>query len=115
MAFVEDSLLIKDGGTFHCGQPVSEEKEMTTTLKNFVVLTRLCSIHANRPRLYKQRYSTELQSRTLASIKPEISQALDSLLDELHANEVAKVMNSVITQLHSFSKSSSQVKQQKVY
>ena len=31
----------------------------------------------------KQRYGTELQSRTLASIKPEISQALTSLLDEI--------------------------------
>ena len=40
----------------------------------------------------KQRYGTELRSRTLASIKPEISQALDSLLDEVHNGEDAKAM-----------------------
>ena len=39
-----------------------------------------------------QRYGTELRSRTLASIKPEISQALQSLLDEISATEDAKVM-----------------------
>ena len=40
----------------------------------------------------KQRYRTELRYRTLASIKPEISQALQSLLDEIRATEDAKVM-----------------------
>ena len=39
----------------------------------------------------KQRYRTELHSPTLASIKPEISQALQSLLDEIRATEDAKV------------------------
>ena len=44
------------------------------------------------PRLVKQRYSTELRSRTLASIKPEVSQALNSLLDEIRASDDAEVM-----------------------
>ena len=34
----------------------------------------------------------ELRSRTLASLKPEISQALDSLLDEIRSAEDTKVM-----------------------
>ena len=42
----------------------------------------------------KQRYDTELRSRTLSTIKPEISQALSSLLDELQTAEEAKVMHS---------------------
>ena len=42
----------------------------------------------------KQRYGTELRSRTLATIKPEVSQALDSLLEELHHTEEARVMRS---------------------
>ena len=50
--------------------------------------------HSELPRLVKQRYGTELCSRTLASIKPEISQALDSLLEELHHSEEARVMRS---------------------
>ena len=40
----------------------------------------------------RQHYRTELRSPTLASIKPEISQALQSLLDEIRATEDAKVM-----------------------
>lgn len=44
---------------------------------------------ADRLRLVKERYGTELRSRTLASINPEISQTLDSLLIELQASEVA--------------------------
>ena len=76
----------------HCGQPVSEDKEMTPTLENFVVSAWLCLIHSDLPRLVKQQYSTELQSRTLASIKPEILQALDSMLNELHANDVASAI-----------------------
>lgn len=40
-------------------------------------------IHSDLPTLLKQGYGTELLSKTLASLKPEISQALDSVLDEL--------------------------------
>ena len=49
-------------------------------------------IHRDLPRLVKQRYGTELRARTLASIKPEISQALNSLLDELHCVDDGRVM-----------------------
>ena len=42
----------------------------------------------------KQRYGTELRSRTLAPDKPEISQGLESLLDELHTNDESKVLRS---------------------
>ena len=49
-------------------------------------------IHAypSLPQLVKQRYGTELRVRTLASIKPEISQALPSLLEEIRSNEDAR-------------------------
>ena len=49
-------------------------------------------MHPDLPKLVKQRYGTELHYRTLASIKPEIWQALQSLLDEIRATEDAKVM-----------------------
>ena len=67
--------------------------KMTPTLKNFIVLTWLWLVHPDLPKLVKQHHGTELHSRTLASIKPEISQALQSLLDEICATEVAKVMH----------------------
>jgi hypothetical protein len=57
-----------------------------------VVLTWLRLIHRELPHLVKQRYGTELRSQTLASLKAEISQTLDSLLDEIHSAADAKAL-----------------------
>ena len=65
---------------------------MSPSLENMVVLTWLRLINPALPKLIKQRYGTELRSRTLASIKPEISQALESLLDEIASADTAHVM-----------------------
>lgn len=94
-AFVEDSLLRANGLT-HNGQAVQEDEELTPTLENFLVLTWLRLIHPSLPRLVKQRYGTELRSRTLASIKPEISQALNSLLEEIHTSDDARILRAAV-------------------
>ena len=60
-------------------------------------LTWLKLIHLDFPKLVKQRYGTELRSRTLASIKRQIFQALSSLLDKLRAADDAKIMRIAIT------------------
>ena len=94
-AFVEDSLLRANGLT-HNGEAVLEDEELTPTLENFVVLTWLRLIHPSLPRLVKQRYGTELRSRTLASIKPEISQALNSLLEEIRTSDDARILRAAV-------------------
>jgi hypothetical protein len=94
--FVEDNLLRQGGGITHYDQVVTDDEELSPSMENFVVLTWLRLIHPDLPRLVKQRYGTELRSRTLASIKPEISQALDSLLDELNSSETARSMRTGI-------------------
>ena len=71
MASVED-VLLKAYSLSHHGDLITEDEELTLSLENFV--------HPEFPKLVKQRYGTELRSRTLASIKPVISQALDVLL-----------------------------------
>ncbi len=60
-----------------------------------------CLVHPALPNLVKQRYGTDLRSRTLASIKPEKSQALDSLLDEINSLP-AQVMHTRPATTHSF-------------
>ena len=95
MAFVEDSLLRANGLTHH-GEHVPEDEELTLTLENFVILTWLRLIHPSLPWLVKQRYGTELRSRTLASIKPEISQALNSLLEEIRTSDDARILRAVV-------------------
>ena len=69
------------------------------TLENLVVLTWLRLVHPDLPSLVKQRYGTELRSKSLASLKPEISQALDSLLEEINNNANAKILRSTASKL----------------
>lgn len=92
MSFVEDNLLTPNGNISHHGEIPENEEELSPTLENLVILTWLRLINKDLPALVKQRYGTELRSKTLASIKPEISQALDSLLDEIHASHESKVL-----------------------
>lgn len=91
-AFVEDSLLSPNDNITHHNEQITEDEELSPTLENFIVLTWLRLINPSLPKLVKQRYGTELRSRTLASIKPEVSQAMNSLLDEIASSDEAKVM-----------------------
>ena len=92
MSFTEDNLLVANGPITHHGANVTADEEMSPTLENTVVLTWLKLIHTALPALVKQRYGTELRSKTLASLKPEISQALDSLLEEIRSTADTKVL-----------------------
>ncbi|MCG7876681.1 MAG: RNase H-like domain-containing protein [Candidatus Thiodiazotropha endolucinida] len=95
-SFVEDNLLKSNGSIRHHGDIPEYDEDMSPTLENFVVLTWLRLVHPDLPALVKQRYGTELRSQTLSSIKPEISQALDSLLEEIHASSESKVLRAAI-------------------
>ena len=101
MAFREDSLL-RSNSIQHHGALLTEDEKLTlpTPLQNFILLTWLRLVHPDPSKLVKQRYGTELRSRTLASIKPEISQVLQSLLDEIRATEDATVMRTAAFSYH---------------
>ena len=62
------------------------------------MLTWLRLLHKDLPALIKQRYGPELRHRSLASIKPEISQALPALLSELKLTEDVRSLS--ISQPH---------------
>ena len=85
-------MLQKGSVILHHGDVIDVDEEMSPSLENMVVLTWLRLINPTLPKLIKQRYDTELRSRTLASIKPDISQALESLLDEIASADTAPVM-----------------------
>lgn len=94
VAFIDDNLLRAQGGITHHGEEIDEDEEMSPSLENYAVLTWLRLLHKDLPKIVKQRYGTELRSRSLASVKNEISQAMDSLLDEVQFAAEAKVMRS---------------------
>lgn len=92
VAFVEDNLLSTECGITHHGQNVTSDEDLTPTLENIIVVLWLQLIHPGLPQLVKQRYGTELRNQSIASLKPEISQALQSLLDELRTIEDTKAL-----------------------
>ena len=92
LSFTTDNLLTQGSAIMHHGNVQTEDEDLTPTLDNWVVPIWLELLHPSLLRLVKQKYGTELRNKTLASIKPEISQALPSLLDELQAHEEIKVL-----------------------
>ena len=66
---------------------------MALSLENTIVYLWLQLINPGLPLLVKQRYGAELRNRSLASVKPEISQALASLQDELRTIEDTRVVH----------------------
>ena len=95
-SFVEDNLLTLGGGISHHGEDPEADEEVSPSLENMIVLTWLRLIHKDLPSLAKQRYGTELRAKTLATLKPEISQALDTLLDEIRTSSDSKVLRTAI-------------------
>ncbi|CAB4008750.1 Retrovirus-related Pol poly from transposon opus [Paramuricea clavata] len=92
MAFFEDNLLTAGGGITHHGEALEADEDLTPTLENTIVVLWLQLIHPGLPLLVKQKYGSELRNKSLASLKPEISQALSSLLDELRLIDETRTM-----------------------
>ena len=86
MTFVEDNLLTAVGSITHHGDRPDEDEDLTPSLETMVVLTWLRLLHKDLHRLIQQQYGTELRSRTLASIKPEISPRLCVQTPSSHHN-----------------------------
>ena len=96
LAFVDDNLMTAEGNLTHFGDAITEDEEVTPIVDNIIVVTWLRLIHKDLPKIVKDRYATELRSRSLASIKDEISTALESLLEQVQANKDARALRSQI-------------------
>ena len=94
VTFIDDNLLTTTDNIKHNGSPVTSDEEITPSLENMIVLLWLERIHVGLPGLVKQKYGSELRNQTLSSLKSEISQSLDSLLDELKNVEDSRVLRS---------------------
>ena len=82
-AFVDDNLLSPTDNIKHLGAKVTAQERLSPTLLNLTVVHWLKCIHPGLPSLVKQKYATELRNSTLASLRDEISESLDSLVAEL--------------------------------
>ena len=104
LTFVDDNLLKARGAITHHGEQITTNEQKTPSLENMIVLHWLSLIHKALPKLVKQRYATELRTRTLASIKPEISQALSSLLEELQSIQDVRNMQATVNRTYATNK-----------
>ena len=84
VCFFTDNLFTRASRLTHKGRPPNVDEKLTPTIQNTIVLLWLERIHIGLPGMVKQRYGTELRNKTLASLKSEIAQALDSMLEELN-------------------------------
>lgn len=89
--FLEGNLLSTTSKVKHMCKAIAHNEVMTPLLQNVLVAQWLHIIHPSLPGIVKQRYATVLRHNTLASIKPEISIALQSMIDELHSSEDGQV------------------------
>ena len=87
-SFVYDNLLTRDCGITHHGERIAEDEDVSPTVENFVMTTWLQLLHSDLPDAVQQRFCTDLRSRTLASLKPEISSALDAMLSDIRHLDV---------------------------
>ena len=55
MAFIEDNLLLANGGITHHGVNPGDDEELTPSLENMVVLLWLKLTHPDLPKIVKQR------------------------------------------------------------
>ena len=99
---VDDNLLTTDGLN-HVDGKVDEDEELSPTLHNYVVLHWLQVLHPELRDLVTSRFITQLRDNTYASILPEISRSVDSLLEEL--NNGASACRTFPSQRTSFSQS----------
>ena len=93
VSFFTDNLFTRASGLKHKGKVATSDEKLSVSLQNTIIVLWLEKLHSGLPGLVKQRYATELRDKTLVSIKPEISLALDSLLSELNSSsENSRVM-----------------------
>ena len=96
VAFVVDKLQQASRRHEQRGQ-LPEHEELSPIVENLIVLKWLKKSIPGYLNSLKQNYGTELRSRTLAIIKSEISQALTSLLDEIHGTDNAKMVRAEVS------------------
>ena len=86
-SFVEDQLLMKDGEVLHEGVKIETNEVFTPTLLNVIVTCWLNAVNPALPSMVRQRFTTQLRSNTLYSIREEVSEAIPAMISELEDKE----------------------------
>lgn len=88
-SFLEDNLLTKSGGVKHENAKIEVDEKITPTLLNVLVTTWLNILNPGLPALVRLKFSTQLRTNTVYSIREEISDAVPTMLTELEEKDGA--------------------------
>jgi hypothetical protein len=90
LAHLQDNLLQKDSKLKHNGKIATKNEDMSPTIERIAVLRWLELLHPKIPALVQRTFAYDLQRSTLKDLQPQIADALDGLMDEIHAEEECK-------------------------
>ena len=90
-SFLEDQLLTANGPVQHNGIKRETDEEFSPTLLNLLVTIWLQSINPALPSIVKQRFSTQLRTQTVYTIREEISDAIPVLLNEMEERDSCNI------------------------
>ena len=104
MSFTEDNFLIANGLHYTARRSYCTRRWNVSHFGEYDRIYMVKLVQPDHPNLVKHWYCTDLRSRSLASINPEISQDLESFLEELHTAADSKVLcvttTSSVQELH---------------
>ena len=81
--FLEDNLLVEGCEIKHEGVTPTEDEELSPTLLCILVVNWLHTIHPSLPNAVKQRFTIQLRTDTIYSIREEISDSIPTILEEI--------------------------------
>ena len=81
--FLEDNLLVEGGEIKHEGVAPTKDEELSPTLLCILVVNWLHTIHPSLPNAVKQRFTIQLRTDTIYSIREEISDSIPTILEEI--------------------------------
>jgi hypothetical protein len=87
VSHVKDNLLKKDSPLKHNKETPEADEFISPTTERLLVIRWLEAIDQRLPSLVKRVFATELLSNTLKDIQPQIANAMDSLLEQLAAED----------------------------
>ena len=84
LSYVKDNLLRADSQVQHNKAVLTKDEDISPTVEQMTVLHWLELIDERLPMLVARTFATDLETRSLKDLQPQIASAMDSLLEQLH-------------------------------
>ena len=87
LSHLTDNLLKASGSLQHNKSVPTRDEDISPTVERLAVLRWLELIDSRLPMLVARTFATDLQTRTLKDLQPQIANAMDSLLEQLRSED----------------------------